>query len=177
MSAADDQARRDAALFAALNDDPGTRPELLRLLRKHDPKMSLPELEVEERANAAMQAALADEKKRNDELQKRVEKVEFDAKLRDAREGIVRAGLVSEAELPEVEKLITDEHFPNHMTAARFYAAQKALTPPSPEQYYGAPMDDMDKDFLADPDAAADKVAHDLVSQYLQKPGVRGPLH
>lgn len=173
MSAADDQAKQDAALFAALNNDPGTRPGLLRLLRQHDPKMPLPELDVEDRVSASLQAALSDEKKRNDELQKRVEKVEFDAKLRDAREGIVRAGLVTEAEMPEVEKLITEEHFPNHVTAARFYAAQKALTPPSPENYYGAPLDDMDKDFLADPDAAADKVAHDLVNQYMQKPGIR----
>lgn len=172
-----DQDRHDAALFAALHNNPETRADLLKLIRKHDPKAVIPELDAEERALSRMHEALKSEQEKREAAEKRLDKLEFDRQLDRARNDVIEKGLVSRDEITEVEKLITEQHFPNHETAARYYAAQKATQPPSPEQYYGNALDSVEVDFFKDADAAADKVAHDLIDQYITSPGMRRASH
>lgn len=122
----DEQAR----LFRTLIDSPDTRPRALALVKEKNPTMPIPEID----AQAAMDAKIAEERKAR-------EKLEQDMRERDVRDRIdrerarcMKAYELTEADMDEVEKIMTDEKapIPHYDAACKVYKASKVQATPTP---------------------------------------------
>lgn len=153
-------------LLKELLNNPATRKDTLKLMKKAKPDMAIPELEIEESTAAAITAARAEDKNRIDALESKLLQSQVEKRLEDQRRDVVAKGIVSADEIPAVEKLITDMGFPNYETAARYFFAQKQLAPPTTATYYKKPFESLGVDFIKDPAGSADKIAHEMVDQY-----------
>lgn len=117
-----------AGLANTLANNPDTRAGFLSLVKQADPSVSIPEVDMPLRITAAMKEA-------ND----KVAKLEASLQERDARDNVmnirnslVKRGLASEADIPEVEKLMLEKGISSHETAAEFYQSQKRAAIPTP---------------------------------------------
>lgn len=132
-----------AGTYNALLTNPETREVALRLTKKVNPGLSIPEVDLKDQARA--------EFKRMDD---RHEKLENEIRMRDARDRIngERSGLRNQGfddnDIAEIEKVMTTEHIPSYATAATYYRnARQVATPTSgqggaqPSSTYELPND------------------------------------
>lgn len=119
-------------LFDTLMSDPETRRDALALVKRKNPTMPIPELEVEARNDAA----LAEERKEREKLEARVRDSEIRERLRLERERVKSQHDLSDADLIEVEKLMTDDKapIPHYDAAAKVYRASRQQAEPSSSQ-------------------------------------------
>lgn len=117
-----------AGLANTLANNPETRAGFLGLVKKADPSVSIPEVDMPLRIEAAAK-----------ESNERVAKLEAQLLERDVRDNVmqirnslVKRGLASEADIPEVEKLMLEKGISSHETAAEFYQSQKRSAEPTP---------------------------------------------
>ena len=117
-----------AQLSNTLANNPSTRAEFLGLVKKADPSVSIPEVDMPEKINVAMKEA-------NEKIEKmRRELAERDARdnVMNIRNNLVKSGKATEADIPEVEKLMLEKGISSHETAAEFYQSQKKSAVPTP---------------------------------------------
>lgn len=145
-----------AAVSVALANDPQTRRDFQRLLKKRNPQYTAPDLEVDEaveRLNGSLDEKLKGFEEKFNGVQAGLEKHQAQLQEREARErwdaikmAPIEAGLISKEDLPAVEALMKAEGFAatQYMQAAKYYNAQKASAPPTPSQLTSFKLPDRD---------------------------------
>ena len=120
-----------AALAKGLSENPKTRPGMLRLMKDADPSLSIPEVDIPANIGAAVKPHLD-----------RIAKLEREGNERAIRDQITerRASLIknkglTEADIPEVEKLMIEKGISNHDTAADFLLSQRNSAQPTPSSF------------------------------------------
>ena len=122
-----------AELANALGNNPATRMDFLRLTKKANPTANIPEIDIPIGLQGAMQPHLD-----------RLAQLEAQAVERDTRDRItsqrkqaLSVSGITEADMPAVEKLMTDRRILDHKTAAEFHVAQQRLAEPTPSSLTG----------------------------------------
>lgn len=118
-----------AGTYNALLSNPETREVALRLTKKVNPQLSIPEVDLKDQARA--------EFKRMDD---RHAALENEIRMRDARDRInnERASLrgqgFNDDDIAEIEKVMTTEQIPSYQTAATYYKNARQVAQPTPGQ-------------------------------------------
>ena len=104
-----------AALSQRLSEDPSTRKEFLRLTKRVNPNLPIPELDIEDRAMSLMSQA----DKRVEQMESKWAERDAIDRLKERRSNLLKSGLVkSESEINEVERVMLDKGITNHESAA-----------------------------------------------------------
>jgi len=145
-----------AGLMQQLADTPETRKDILRLTKKIRPGLNVPELEIEDHTNSALQQMRAE----NDAIRAKLQQKEAVENLEKIRHGMVKKGLVSEDEIPAVEKLMLEKRIADHETAAEHYRWMKQAAVPTPTGYNPSAIRQFDLGkYWKDPRGAAQQEA------------------
>lgn len=122
------QQRDELALLSKnLSDDPTTRKEFLRLAKKINPGLVVPEIDIEDRTNATLEAMRKENEKLMNTLTDRDRRDELEKK---------RASLnVSKEEVSEIEKIMLEKHIPDHETAKQYWDWMRQAAVPTPTGY------------------------------------------
>jgi ABC-type Fe3+/spermidine/putrescine transport system ATPase subunit len=148
--------------MAAIAADPALRGDLQALLKKKNPALVIPELDAKH--------AVAEELKQRDE---RMSKIELDIlqertkrRLEEERATVKAKYHLSDTDIVEVEKLMTDEdpnkRIPTYESAARVYKAERTQTRPTPSSLTPNTFEMPEKDVWSagiGSKAALDKIA------------------
>ena len=130
------EAIADLAIVAKnLSDNPKTRKQFLGLMKTVDPTVNIPEIDIPQQLNGVLAEGL----KRLQAMENKQNERDLRDNIKERRNAIVRTGIVSEAEVPEVEKLMLEKGISSHETAAQFFASQKKSAVPTPGQF-GQPL-------------------------------------
>lgn len=119
-----------AALAKGLSDNPKTRGKFLGLMKEADPSLSIPEVDIPARVQERVQPHLD----RLAKLERDANEREIRETIRERRAALLKKGL-SEADIPEVEKLMVEKGISSHETAADFLLAQRQSAPPTPSTF------------------------------------------
>lgn len=134
------EARDELALLARrLAENPSTRKDFLRLTKRANPDLPIPELELEDTVSQANLAA-----------QTRIEQLEAKLRERDAveelekrRMALIKKGKVAdESEIEQIEKIMLEKGITNHETAAEYHRHMREAAAPTPMGYNRNVMDD-----------------------------------
>ena len=136
------EARDELAMLARqLSENPATRKEFLRLTKKAKPDMPIPELEIEDKTDSAIEMM----RKENQELRAKWQEKEAMEELRSRRSNLKSKGLVERDEdIAEVEKIMLEKGMTNHETAAEYWQWMKQSAQPTPSGYNPNPMTKFD---------------------------------
>lgn len=136
------EARDELAMLARqLSENPATRKDFLRLTKKHRPDMPIPELEIEDSTNSAMERA----ENRVRALEAKLQERDAIEELEKRRSKIKRNGLVEKDEdVAEVEKIMLEKGITDHSTAAEYWAWMKQSAQPTPSGYNPSPLNKLD---------------------------------
>lgn len=123
------QLQGSANLLQQLLGDPSTREVIQRKLKKDNPALAIPEIDAQDK----VMAALEEEKKERQNLQKQMLERDVRERLEKARAAAKATYQLSEADMAEVEKLMTDAEnpIPTYDAAARVFKASKATGTPT----------------------------------------------
>lgn len=121
-----------AALAQTLAENPETRKEFLRMTKRVKPDLPIPELDIEDYTDRAV-----------NQSEKRVQALEAKLRERDAveelqkrRNSLMKKGLISnESEIDDVEKIMLERGINNHETAAEYHAWMKQAAVPTSSGY------------------------------------------
>ncbi|MEI8285895.1 MAG: hypothetical protein WCG15_01210 [Actinomycetes bacterium] len=121
-----------AQLAQTLAENPDTRKEFLRMTKRVKPDLPIPELDIEDYTNRAV-----------DKSEQRVQALEAKLRERDAveelqkrRNSLMKKGLISnESEIDDVEKIMLERGINNHETAAEYHAWMKQAAVPTSSGY------------------------------------------
>lgn len=155
-----------AALAKRLAENPDTRREFQRLVKKDNPKAVFPELEVEDAVSRVNDAV----SKATEEQNQRLTNVEIAAKRRELKESL--AGEYPDLTFDDIEKAMTDHTIGDHKTAARYLSNERRLSIPAAEvPGKGGPMmmPSEARQFLKNPTQIARKLAHEVVTDIVSK--------
>jgi len=145
-----------AGLMQQLADTPETRKDILRLTKKIRPGLNVPELDIEDNTNSAISQMRAE----NESLRAKFQQKEAVENLENIRRKVVKKGLVSEDEMPEVEKLMLEKRIADHETAAEHYRWMKQAAVPTPTGYNPSAIRQFDLGkYWKDPRGAAQQEA------------------
>jgi hypothetical protein len=150
-----------AALAKQLADNPDTRKDFLRMTRKVNPDLPIPELDIEDKTNSALELI----RKENDELRGKMREKEAIEELDARRKSLLKKGLIqSEDDIAEVEKVMLEKGITNHESAAEYFSWMKQAAQPTPTGYNPNVMAkfDLGKYFKNAPAAARDEAAKAL---------------
>ena len=158
-----DDARDElAALARKLAENPETRKDFLRMTKKINPDLPIPELEIEQYTTQAVAAS----QKRVDQLEAKLREKDAMEALKERRQNLIKKGLVkSEDEIADVEKLMLERGINNHETAAEYHEWMKqAAVPTSSTGYNPSPVKgfDLNKYWKNPVGAARDEAAKAL---------------
>ena len=136
------EARDELAMLARqLSENPATRKEFLRLTKKAKPDMPIPELEIEDKTDSAIEMM----RKENQELRAKWQEKEAMEELKSRRSNLKSKGLVERDEdIAEVEKIMLEKGMTNHETAAEYWQWMKQSAQPTPSGYNPNPMTKFD---------------------------------
>lgn len=136
------EARDELALLARqLSENPATRKDFLRLTKKAKPDMPIPELEIEDKTDSAIELM----RKENQELRSKWQEREAIDELEKRRSKLKAKGLVERDEdIAEVEKIMLEKGMTNHETAAEYWQWMKQSAQPTPSGYNPNPMTKFD---------------------------------
>ena len=136
------EARDELAMLARqLSENPATRKEFLRLTKKAKPDMPIPELEIEDKTDSALEMM----RKENQELRSKWQEKEAVEELEKRRSRLKSKGLVERDEdIAEVEKIMLEKGMTNHETAAEYWQWMKQSAQPTPTGYNPNPMTKFD---------------------------------
>lgn len=128
-----EEERELAHLSRQLANDPSTRKEFLRLTKKIRPDVPMPEIELEENTNRALQHM----EERNMQLEAKLREREALEELSRRRNQLLKKRLVdSEEQIEEVEKVMLEKGITNHEAAAEYWAWMKQSAQPTPSVGY-----------------------------------------
>ena len=156
-----------AQLAQTLAENPDTRKEFLRMTKRVKPDLPIPELDIEDYTDRAV-----------NQSEKRVQALEAKLRERDAveelqkrRNSLMKKGLISnESEIDDVEKIMLERGITNHETAAEFHQWMKQAAEPTPSGYNPSAVKqfDLGKYWKNPAGAARDEAANAL--RDLRKP-------
>ena len=145
-----------AGLMQQLADTPETRKDILRLTRKIRPGLNVPELDIEDNTNSAISQMRAE----NEAIRAKLQQKEAVENLEKIRHNVVKKGLVSEDEIPEIEKLMLEKKIADHETAAEHFRWMKQAAVPTPTGYNPSAIRQFDLGkYWKDPRGAAQQEA------------------
>lgn len=127
-----EQIEQMAATYKAALDNPVTRDVMLRVTKKLNPSLSVPEIDIKDATNNEF-------KKIND----RSDALEAQIRERDARDRInaersaLRDGGMDNDDVAAIEKIMIDEHIPSYQTAAKYYKSQRQVAEPTAQPQSG----------------------------------------
>lgn len=154
--------RDELALLAKqLADNPATRKEFLRITKKVKPDLPIPELEIEDHTNSAIELM----RKENEELRGRMREKDALEELEKRRSSLLKKGLIqSEDDIAEVEKIMLEKGITNHESAAEYHNWMKQAAEPTPTGYNPNVMSkfDLSKYYKNAQTAARDEAAKAL---------------
>jgi hypothetical protein len=136
------EARDELALLARqLSENPATRKEFLRLTKRHKPEMTIPELDIEDKTDSAIELM----RRENQELRSKWQEKEAMEELEKRRSRLKMNGLVNnDDDVAEVEKLMLEKGMTDHKTAAEYWSWMKQSAQPTPSGYNPNPMSKFD---------------------------------
>ena len=142
-----------AALAQRLADNPETRKDFLRMTKKVNPDLPIPELEIEEKTSSALDQM----RKENDAIRAKLQAKEAQEMLDKRRQSLVKKGLVdNEDEIDAVEKLMLEKKIADHETAAQYHQWMKQAAVPTPSGYQPSAVKNFDLNkFWKNPGVAA----------------------
>lgn len=156
-----------ASLARRLADNPDTRKDFLRLTKKVNPDLPIPELEIEEKTSSALDQM----RKENDAIRAKLQAKEAQETLDKRRQSLVKKGLVdSEDDIEAVEKLMLEKKIADHETAAQYHQWMKQAAVPTPSGYNPNPVKAFDLNkYWKNPGVAAREEAVKALNE-LRKP-------
>lgn len=116
-----------ASLSSQLANDPETRTEFLRLLKKKNPGYAIPEIDAVDSVNAGMKK-LQDE---NNDLRSKFDESELRRSIEAKRGNAMKRNGLTEDQMTEVEKLMLEKHLPDYDTAAEFFSMSQRVASPT----------------------------------------------
>lgn len=117
-----------AMLAKGLSDNPGTRNDFLKMTKKMNPNLSIPEVDIP----AVMYSTIEAESKKREALEQKIAEQEARENVRARRESLMESKGLTKSDMEEVEKLMVDKQIPSHETAAEFLLAQRQSARPTP---------------------------------------------
>jgi hypothetical protein len=139
--------QQSASLLQTLTANPKTRETIQRALKTLNPNLSIPEID----ARDALSADIKTERDARIALENRIREEEIRRRLTDQRKAIMEKHQLSEADVLEVEKLMTREvdAIPTYEGAALVYKASKLSAMPTPATFTPPTFELPDKDTWA----------------------------
>lgn len=133
-----------------------------KLLKKVDPKLNFPEIELDEAISAAVKPLKEDNEKLRSELQEK----EFKATVLNEHQKIQARGF----KVDEVQKFMQERGIVNYDTALNVLDMEQRLASPTPESVSGVyDLPEASKDIFKNPAQWARKTAHDVINQLQQR--------
>lgn len=150
----------------ALLRNPEVSKDAKKLLKKVDPKLSFPELELDERIEKATEQGNERIKKLEDELNVERRNREY----RDQLQAVREKGF----EPTEVEKIMTEHKIADYSTAMKFMEMERSLAPPTPESLTPFTMPDETKDIMKNPKQWANRKGMEALNEILKQRRAQG---
>ena len=127
------EARDELALLAKqLSENPDTRKDFLRQVKKMKPDMPIPELEIEDYTRHAVEKA----NDRVAQLEARLREKDALDELNKRRSKLRSKGLIDKDEdIEEVEKVMLEKGITNHEAAAEYWRWMQQSAAPTPSGY------------------------------------------
>lgn len=163
------EAREELALLLKeMVDNPNTRSDTLRLVKKVRQDVPIPEVEIEDKTNRVLQEA----NQKVATLEAKMREKEKAETLKERRQSLIEKGLVdSKEEIAEVEKVMVDKAIGSHETAAEYYQWMKQAAAPTPSQFPKPVMSNFDvKGYFKNPVAAARENAYAALNELRKNP-------
>ena len=156
-----------ARLAQTLADNPETRKDFLRMTKKINPDLPIPELEIEDKTSSALNEI----RKENESMRAKLREKEAIENLEKRRQSLVKKGLVEdENEIEAVEKVMLDKKIADHETAADHYRWMKESAKPTPTGYNPSAVRQFNLGkYWKDPKGAAQQEAMNALAD-LRKP-------
>ena len=121
-----------AALAQTLAENPETRKDFLRMTKKVKPDLPIPELDIEDYTNRAVNRS----ETRVQALEAKLREKEAIEELQKRRQSLMKKGLISnESEVGDVEKIMLERGITNHETAAEYHQWMKQAAVPTSTGY------------------------------------------
>lgn len=117
-----------ALLAKGLSDNPDTRNEFLKLTKRANPSLSIPEVDIPFGINAE----LATERGKREALEKEMMKDRIERDVEKRRASLMSSQGLSESDVTAVEKLMVEKNIPSHETAAEYFKMQQKSATPTP---------------------------------------------
>lgn len=129
-----------ARLLNSLLSDPALRGDALRLLKKKNPAMAIPELD----STSGLEKRLEEETEARQKLEAQMREDQIRARIEKERVRVMSAYEFTEADMAEVEKIMTDKDapIPHYDAAAKVFRAQKVQATPT-SHHLNPPMFEM----------------------------------
>ena len=121
-----------ALLMKDLSDNPSTRKETLRLVKQLRPSMSVPELDLEDKTNTALQQMRSENEKIRGEL---MEARQLESLEKKRAQLIANGKARNDEDIKEIEKVMLEKRIPDHETAAEYWDWMKQSAAPTPTGY------------------------------------------
>ena len=127
------EARDELALLAKqLSENPDTRKDFLRQVKKMKPDMPIPELEIEDYTRHAVEKA----NDRVAQLEARLREKDALDELNKRRSKLKSKGLIdNDSDIEEVEKVMLEKGITNHEAAAEYWRWMQQSAAPTPSGY------------------------------------------
>lgn len=120
--------RELASLAKTLANDPSTRKDFLRLVKKQSPKTPIPEIDIEESLSQFAKPHLD----KLAQMEKAALERDVKDKIESRRRGLKDSKGYSDDDITAIEKMMVEKGIASHETAAQFYDMEKKLAQPSP---------------------------------------------
>ena len=155
-----------ASLSQRLAENPTTRKEFLRLTKKVNPDLPIPELEIEDKTNSAIDQI----RNENAQLQAKLRERDAMEELERRRQSLVKKGLATEDDIADVEKIMLEKKISDHETAAQYHSWMKQAAVPTSTGYNPSAVKNFNLNaYWKNPQAAARNEAFNALND-LRKP-------
>ena len=156
-----------AQLAQTLAENPDTRKDFLRMTKKVKPDLPIPELDIEDYTNRAVNRS----EDRVQALEAKLRECDAVEELQKRRQSLMRKGLIAnESEVNDVEKIMLERGITNHETAAEYHQWMKQAAVPTSTGYNPSAVKQFDLNkYWKNPAAAARNEAMNALND-LRKP-------
>jgi hypothetical protein len=156
-----------AALAQTLAENPDTRKDFLRMTKRVKPDLPIPELDIEDYTNRAVNRS----EDRVQALEAKLRERDAVEELQNRRQSLMKKGLIAnESEINDVEKIMLERGITNHETAAEYHQWMKQAAVPTSTGYNPSAVKQFDLNkYWKNPVAAARNEAMNALND-LRKP-------
>ena len=156
-----------AQLAQTLAENPDTRKDFLRMTKRVKPDLPIPELDIEDYTNRAVNRS----EDRVQALEAKLRERDAIEELQKRRQSLMRKGLIAnESEVNDVEKIMLERGITNHETAAEYHQWMKQAAVPTSTGYNPSAVKQFDLNkYWKNPASAARNEAMNALND-LRKP-------